>query len=304
MNETPDMSIITVNFNGIRHTRELLSSIDQFVQGVSYEVIVVDNGSFADEAVILSTEFRRHKIIRSSVNLGFSGGNNLGIKASCGRYMFLLNNDTLLVDNSICNLVKVLESDSTVGAVSPKIHFQNPINTIQFAGFTEFSKITIRNRTIGYNEFDKGQYDTLSETASTHGAAMMVKRDVIDKIGYMPEIYFLYYEEHDWCSKMRKYGYKLMYQPSALIIHKESQCTGVNSYVKSYYISRNRLLYAFRNRKGWVCYMSIAYQVFIANPKDILKFFFIGRKDLAKAVLSGVFDFFKIKQKLCSLKKP
>lgn len=298
MKDSPDISIVTVNYNGIHHTRELLNSIEKFVHDISYEVIVVDNGSLLDEAGILSNEFTRHKIIRSSVNLGFSGGNNLGIRASSGRYIFLLNNDTLVIDNSICELVKILEFDPEIGAVSPKIHFQSPENTIQFAGFTELSKITIRNRTIGSNELDKGQYDSLSETASTHGAAMMVKREVIDKIGYMPEIYFLYYEEHDWCSKMRDNGYKLIYQPTALIIHKESQSTGVNSYIKSYYISRNRLLFAFRNRGGWVRYISIAYQVFIANPKDCLKYFFIGRKDLANAVLNGVIDFFKIKHKL------
>ena len=298
MNKSPEISIITINFNGISHTRELLNSIENCLHDILYEVIVVDNGSFEDEASRLSSEFKQHKIIRSLKNLGFSGGNNLGIKASSGRYIFLLNNDTLIVDNSISEIVNTLESDPMIGAVSPKIHFQNPPNTIQFAGFTEFSKITIRNRTIGNNELDKYQYDTPSETASTHGAAMMVKREVIDKIGYMPEIYFLYYEEHDWCEKMRRAGYKLMYQPAAMIIHKESQSTGVNSYIKSYYISRNRLLFAYRNRDCIFRYLSIIYQTFIANPKDCLKYIFIGRTDLAKAVLNGVIDFFKIKQKL------
>jgi len=206
MADSPDISIITVNFNGINHTRELLNSIEDFLVECSYEVIVVDNGSVEDEATILATEFKQHKFIRSQKNLGFSGGNNLGIKASSGKYIYLVNNDTLFVDNSIGKLMQTFENDPYVGAVSPKIYYQDSAKIIQFAGFTEFSQITIRNSIIGNKELDCGQYDSLSETASAHGAAMMVKREVIDKIGLMPEIYFLYYEEHDWCGKNKKAG--------------------------------------------------------------------------------------------------
>ena len=298
MAENPDISIITVNFNGINHTRELLKSIDDCLIGISYEVIVVDNGSVDDESAILSAEFTRHKYIRSQINLGFSGGNNLGIKASSGKYIYLVNNDTLFVDNSVDELIKTFENDSYAGAVSPKIYYQDSAKIIQFAGFTEFSQITIRNSIIGNKELDYGQYDSLSETASAHGAAMMIRREVIDKIGLMPEIFFLYYEEHDWCAKIKEQGYKIIYQPSAIIIHKESQSTGINSYVKSYYNSRNRILFAYRNRSGFVRFISVAYLVLIANPKDFIKFLLMGRGDLAKAVFKGVLDFFKIKDKL------
>ncbi len=298
MADSPDISIITVNFNGINHTRELLNSIEDFLVECSYEVIVVDNGSVEDEATILATEFKQHKFIRSQKNLGFSGGNNLGIKASSGKYIYLVNNDTLFVDNSIGKLMQTFENDPYVGAVSPKIYYQDSAKIIQFAGFTEFSQITIRNSIIGNKELDCGQYDSLSETASAHGAAMMVKREVIDKIGLMPEIYFLYYEEHDWCAKVKKQGYKIIYQPSAIIIHKESQSTGIFSYVKSYYNSRNRMLYAYRNRENSIKYISVFYLVLIANPKDFLKFVFMGRADLAKAVFNGVLDFFKMNNKL------
>lgn len=297
MAETPDISIITVNFNGIADTRELLKSIDNCILDLSYEVIVVDNGSENDEANALSTEYMHHKILRSDKNLGFSGGNNLGINASSGKFIFLLNNDALLVDNSIIELVKVLESDSSAGAVSPKIYYQDSAKIIQFAGFTEFSKLTVRNSIIGSNELDYGQYDTLAETASAHGAAMMVKREVVEKAGLMPEIYFLYYEEHDWCANMKRLGYKIFFQPSATIVHKESRSTGIRSYIKSYYISRNRILFAFRNSKGLIKYVSLVYLILIANTKDFLKFFFTGRRDLSVAVFKGVRDFFKLKNK-------
>lgn len=298
MAKNPDISIISVNFNGINHTRELLYSIETFLGDISYEVIVVDNGSIEDEASILSEEFKSHKFIRSQINLGFSGGNNLGIMASSGEFIFLLNNDALLVDDSIIELVKTFKMDPKIGVLSPKIYYQDSENIIQYAGFTEFSRITIRNRVIGNREYDNGQYNSLSETASAHGAAMMIRMEAVDKAGLMPEIFFLYYEEHDWCAKIKKRGYKVMYQPKSSIIHKESQSTGVNSYLKTYYNSRNRILFAYRNRENVIRYISILYLILIANSKDFLKFLFIGRADLAKAVFNGVRDFFKLKNKL------
>lgn len=294
MKQSLEISFIVVNYNGIQNTIELLDSIELNLKSISYEVIVVDNGSSVDEAALLSEEFLQYKIIRSEKNLGFSGGNNLGIKASSGRYIMLINNDTLLCDNSICELVKMLEEDSSIGAVSPKIYFMSPPNTIQYAGFTELTKITLRNRAIGYNELDTGQYDTSAETASTHGAAMMIKREVIDTVGYMSEIYFLYYEELDWCARMREYGYRLMYQPAALVIHKDSQSTGNDSYLKRYYMTRNRLLFAHRNRRGFVRFLAITYQLLVADQKLLLLSIFKLRRDLALATLKGVRDYFRL----------
>jgi len=154
MKPSPEISFVVVNYNGIIHTRELLKSMEDNLKSLSYEVIVVDNGSLSDEGVLLSKEFPHYNIIRSEKNLGFSGGNNLGIKASAGRYIMMINNDTLLIDDSVKELVAMLESDTNIGAVSPKIHFLNPSGIIQFAGYTKLTKITLRNRAVGYNEYD------------------------------------------------------------------------------------------------------------------------------------------------------
>lgn len=298
MNKFPEISLIIVNYNGIDHTRELLASIENSLDKVSYEVVIIDNGSLVNEADILSRDYKNYLIIRSDQNLGFAGGNNLGIKASSGNYIMLINNDTLFMDDSICKLVSTLKSDPSIAVVSPKIYFLSPQNTIQFAGFTELTKITLRNRTIGYNEKDKGQYDLPCETASAHGAAMMFKRELLSQIGYMPEIYFLYYEELDWCTKIRNSGYKIMYQPAATIVHKESQSTGKESPLKIYYMTRNRLLFAYRNRRGMIMIASIFYQLFIADPKLFLKSILRGRIDLAKAVCKGIKNFLIMKKEI------
>ena len=198
MSQQPDISIITINYNGLEETCQLIESLQQYPQDCSYELIVVDNGSIQNEALLLQKKYPEVHVIRSEQNIGFSGGNNLGIQTAKGKGIFLLNNDTLVTANDLKYLYERLYSSPVIGAVSPKIKFAFPPQHIQFAGFTPLSKYTLRNRTIGYNETDEGQFDIPQETSYLHGAAMMVKREVVEQVGRMPEIYFLYYEEMDW----------------------------------------------------------------------------------------------------------
>lgn len=113
----PILSIIVVNFNGIQDTLELLASIEKFLDLEYVEVIVVDNGSLNNESIAIAKYYPWSKTIRSEVNLGFAGGNNLGIQASIGKYVMLLNNDTLLKDNSLMKLPDAFNADSTIGVV-------------------------------------------------------------------------------------------------------------------------------------------------------------------------------------------
>ena len=297
MNQQPDISIITINYNGLEETCQLIESLQQYPQDCSYEFIVVDNGSIQNEALLLQKKYPEVHVIRSEQNVGFSGGNNLGIQTAKGKGIFLLNNDTLVTANDLKYLYERLYSSSVIGAVSPKIKFAFPPQHIQFSGFTPLSKYTLRNRTIGYNETDEGQFDIQQETSYLHGAAMMVKREVVEQVGRMPEIYFLYYEEMDWCTQMSRQGYQLWYEPRCTIYHKESRSTGKDSPLKTYYLTRNRLLYAWRNRQGRTLYISILYQLLMANPKNIMMHLLHGRLLQAKAIFDGSKDFFLLKHK-------
>src|SRR5690606_30955477 len=149
-----------------------------------------------------------------------------------------------------------------------------------------------RNRTIGSNEKDIGQFDKTTSTAYLHGAAMMVKREVIESVGAMPECYFLYYEEMDWSTMIRNAGFSLIYEPRAKVYHNESSSTGKESPLKIYYMTRNRLLFASRNRGGTIRILAMIYLILIAYTKNIVKFAVGLRFDLIKATLKGVFDFF------------
>lgn len=287
------LSIITINYNGLADTCALIDSIP--LNDDSLEVIVVDNASKADEATTIQQRYPQVRVIKSDKNLGFAGGNNLGIKAAHGKYLFFLNNDTLLrpQTSDFRHLISRLGADEKIGAVCPKIRFSWGSNPIQFAGYTPLSPITMRNRAIGFGEEDNGQYDKAHPTPYAHGAAMMVKREVIEKAGLMPECYFLYYEELDWSMMIRRAGYEIWYEPTCTVYHKESQATGQNSPLRTYYITRNRLLFVKRNIQGLNRYLSYLYLATIVATKDILKFTAQRRMDLAQAVVRGVYNFTK-----------
>ena len=286
------VSIITINFNGLADTCAL---IDTITFNDNMEVIVVDNASREDEAGEIERRYPTVRVIRSSQNLGFAGGNNLGIKAARGKYLFFINNDTVFHREQgktpFQPLIDRLESSDKIGAACPKIRFAWDNAPIQFAGYTPLSNITLRNRSIGYGEEDHGQYDTAHPTPYAHGAAMMVKREAIDKAGLMPECYFLYYEELDWSMMLTRAGYTIWYEPASTIYHKESQATGQNSPLKTYYLTRNRLLLVKRNFHGFKKYISYGYLMGLVAMRDIVKYSLKGPKSLLRASLAGLRDF-------------
>lgn len=281
-------SIITINYNGLADTCALIETIP-FNEDM--EVIVVDNASDHQEADTIAERFPQVKVIKSERNVGFAGGNNLGIQAAQGTYLFLVNNDTVFKDFNISALIDRLESSSDIGIVCPKIRFAWDKNPIQFAGYTMLSKVTMRNRSIGYGEDDHGQYETAHPTPYAHGAAMLVKREAIDKVGLMPECYFLYYEEIDWSMMFTRAGYQIWYEPKCTIYHKESQATGQDSPLRTYYFTRNRLLFVRRNRRGILRGLSYAYLTAVVAPRDMLRHITKGRFNLAKATYKGLRDF-------------
>jgi len=265
----------------------------------SIEVIVVDNASKEDEATEIEQRYPQVKVIRSPQNLGFAGGNNLGIQAAQGKFLFFLNNDTLLrckkedVRSKMFQpLIDRLESSPKIGVVCPKIRFSWGDNLIQYAGYTSLSSITMRNRAIGCGEADNGQYDTARPTPYAHGAAMMIKREVIEKAGLMPEYYFLYYEELDWSMMIRLAGYDIWYEPACTIFHKESQTTGQNSSLRTYYMTRNRLLFAKRNINSPQKYLTYLYLIGIVALRDTIKYTLQRRPDLAQATFRGIKAFY------------
>ena len=148
--ESPTISFITICYNGFKDTCKLIESLLDKIHSISYEIIVVDNASRENEAEKIRALYPTVITIRSDVNKGFSGGNNIGLRVAKGKYFFLINNDTYIESDNITCLIERLESRPEIGGVSPKIRFAFPPQNIQFAGYTPLSSITLRNEGIGF----------------------------------------------------------------------------------------------------------------------------------------------------------
>ncbi len=281
------VSIITVNYNQTEVTLDFLESINK-QDFKNIEVIVVDNASENSPEKIIRQSYPEVKFIRSERNLGFAGGNNLGIAKASGDYLFFVNNDTIIPDNTIHRLVNWLINHPETGMISPLIYYFDHQEMLQYAGSTEVDTLTGRNSSIGYHEYWK-LTDTVKPTAYPHGAAMMIPRSVIDQVGVMPENFFLYYEELDWCTQIRDQGFEARVDHGAYIWHKESVSTGKNSPLKTYFMTRNRILYMRRNVKGIKRALFMLFFTFISFPKNLLTHFLKGEFKLAQAFSAGVF---------------
>jgi len=267
------VSVITVNFNQPVVTEAMLDSIARTNTYESIEIIVVDNGSKTDPTPGWKIKYPKVVFIRSEENLGFAGGNNLGIKVAKGDYLFLVNNDTEFTAGLVEILAKTLDTHPEVGIVSPKIRYFDKPDMLQYAGFTNMNYYTARNNCIGQFETDKGQYDkNTGETGFIHGAAMMVRRAAIEKAGVMAENYFLYYEEMDWCERIKKAGFTIWVNMQALIYHKESVSVGSKSALKEYFMNRNRILFIRRNCSLKYRLVFWPYFIFVVTPRNILSY--------------------------------
>ena len=283
------ISIITVDYNQPETTLALIKSINLFYSDANIEIIVVDNGSKVNNGARFLQQNKDIKFIRSEVNLGFAGGNNLGIKAARGAYLFLVNNDTEFTAGLLETLSATLQADPFIGIVSPKIMYFDEPQVIQYAGFTAMNYYTCRNRCIGQFEVDQGQYDSVNtSTGYIHGAAMMIRREALLAAGPMPENFFLYFEEMDWCERIRKAGYQVWVNCGASIYHKESISVGKNSSLKEFFMNRNRILFIRRNARPQELAVFYIYFVLIVTPRNVLRYLKERNPSFIPVLLSAI----------------
>lgn len=283
------VSIITVNFNQPGVTLDFLKSVKKYTIVDQIELILVDNGSREDHHNAYLEMYPGLVYIRSEKNLGFAGGNNLGIKIATGNYLLLLNNDTEITENLIEVLLDEFKQRPEIGLLSPLILYFDEPDVVQYAGYTPMNYLTCRNQTIGHMEKDKGQYNKDSrETGYCHGAAMMCRRNDLKKVGLMAEQFFLYYEELDWCERFKRAGQKIWFTGRAKIYHKESMSVGKESSIKTYFMTRNRLLFIRRNTGFINTALFSLFYMSVACPKQIFGYWKKGRNDLTKWVFKGL----------------
>jgi len=242
--------------------------------------------------VIDIDKYSNASLYLNSKNLGFSGGNNWGISKARGEFLFIVNNDTEVTPNIIEKLLTPFSIDNKIGVVCPKIKYFSNKDVIQYAGFTKINSISGRSKTVGFLEKDLGQFDDIRVTFAPHGAAMMVRKDVIEDVGGFPESFFLYYEELDLGARVLAAGYKIYVQGFATIYHKESMSVGKLNPMKQYYLTRNRILYMRRNCKLYEFPFFLLFFTFLTVPKTVLLFVLKGQYSYLKAFLRGIRDNF------------
>lgn len=282
------ISVVSVNFNQPEATKAFLLSLKNNCS-LNLEIILVDNASNDNFEKDFKEIIPNLNFIRNKTNIGFAGGNNLGISQAKGNYILLLNNDTEIVKGSIETLVNELKSDENIGLLSPLILYYDDKKIIQYAGFTPLNYLTARNKQLGLYEKNTGQFDNLSyQTGYCHGAAVICRKADLDKAGLMDESYFLYYEELDWCEKFKRIGKTINFTGKTYIYHKESISVGKESAIKTYFMTRNRMLFIRKNTSLINTLLFSIYYTLIACPKLIVTLVKNGNKHLVKYVIKGL----------------
>jgi len=237
-----------------------LKSVKDSTDGLSYEIIVVDNASTDGSPDMVEAKHKDVKLIRNRANLGFAAACNTAFKHSSGRYFCLLNSDTIVLEGSLLSLYKFMESRPDAGAAGCKL--LNKDGTLQRSCscfpsvFTELldalylSKLFPKNRVFGCYSMSYWDFDEVREVDFVGGSCMMVGRPAIEEVGLLDETYFMYTEEADWCYRMWDNGWKVYYYPGAEIIHlggRSAQKFGGD--IRLYlYLSRNKFIRKYQGR--------------------------------------------------------
>jgi len=287
----PEVTIILLNWNGLKDTTECLDSLKN-IDYPNYKVVLVDNNSFGNDVEIIRENYGNFisKIIINENNLGFSGGNNIGIKAAMemgSDYIMLLNNDTVVEPDFLSVMINEFKKSLEIGIVSPMINFYSDKNKVWSAGGF-ISKYKASGFTYGYNKADfKFNYTKHCTFAS--GCCLLIKRNVIESVGLLDENYFLYLEDTDYCYRVNKAGFKILYAGNSKIYHKVNATTArSNALLPLYYSMRNRLYFSRKNFNKLVYSISIVYLILAFGLKLI--FIYKNKKEKFILLMNAIAD--------------
>lgn len=257
------ISIIIVNYNTPKDTKECLLSLGQIrTTGFRFNVIIVDNGSKEPLQLTADHRYPDFELLRSEANLGFTGGNNLGISHAVKQYQadyfLLLNSDTIVDQDFLVHLYRALKDSHRAGIAGAKIYFHRGFEyhaksyrrdqrhqVIWYAGGSvDWANLVSFHR--GVDEVDRGQFDTQQTSDFVTGCALLIKREVTERVGILDKRYFLYSEDVDYSLRVHKAGYDVLFVPKAVVWHKIGRSSGgAGSKLQQYYQTRNRLLLTF-----------------------------------------------------------
>jgi len=244
----PQAAIIVLNWNGCADTLECLGSLRRLDYPARH--VVVDNGSVDESVRIIREKFPEVELIETGANLGYAGGNNVGIRAMLERgakYLVLLNNDTIMDPDALTKLIQAGESRPEAGIFGARIVAYDDPERVLYAGAVEVSEGAYYSFLTDCGNGAKGAGQELYPAPFVHGAGFMIRASMLAQIGLLDERYFLYFEETDFCSRARLHGHRIVVVPSATIRHKVSRSMGgEGSPLQNYFKTRNHLYWARR----------------------------------------------------------
>jgi GT2 family glycosyltransferase len=256
-----DVSVIIVNWNTRQLLLDCLKSLKEFTENISYEIIVVDNHSSDDSVEMVAAQFPDVKLIVNDDNLGFAAANNKGIEASEGRYVLLLNSDTLVHTGSIEKNVVYADENPKAALFGCRVvdsHdkvcmtcFGFPTLLSLFFSMTGLEQVFKMNRLFGRERMRWWPRDTFRKVDVVTGMYMFVRKTAIDEVGMMDDSFFFYYEETDWCYRFSNAGWKALFNPEAVIVHVGGGGqSSVNAAVKMFVQMQKSCLIYFSKHKG------------------------------------------------------
>jgi GT2 family glycosyltransferase len=284
--EKPKVSIVILSFNHLKDTIECLESVRK-IEYPNFDIIVVDNGSADGSAEYIKKNFPEVTVLENKENLGYAAGNNVGIRHALtnkAEYILLLNNDTI-VDQHILESFTGEAKNHPDGAIfSAKIYYYSKPDTLWYGvqKWADEDNMRFINKDINVVD-DQQKYEQLLETDYAIGCAMFISAHIVNEVGFFDPLFFLHYEEIDWCYRAKKYGYKCFIVPGAKIWHKVSLSYNASEY-RVYYNTRNELLWAERylpKKRFFHLLHRRVKDVFLLNTKAFDSRLFIKRLYLA-----------------------
>lgn len=295
----PGVYIILINWNEEDYTIACIESLLR-VDYDNLRVVLVDNGSKQGSYNKIKNNYKKQiKILRSIKNVGFTGGNNIGIKYALqqkAEYIMLLNNDTEVEPDFLKKIIEIIEKDDSIGVIGPKIDYLEDKTKIWCIG-GKFSTFTGNNKLLWNKRKDNYNRKQIVEVDYVSGCAMLIRSEIFKKIGMLDDNYFIYNEESDFCLRVkRELNMRRVCRLDATIYHKVSLTNTKISGFSEYYLTRNRLYFVRKHSRKIKYWLFLSYFFIIVVPKytllypiiykdiRILKYFYLGIRDYFRGV--------------------
>lgn len=252
-----NLSIIIVNYNTKELLENTIQSVIETVKSIKYEIIVVDNASSDGSIKMVKKQYPQVNLIENKDNLGFPKANNIGIKEAMGQYILLLNSDTKVLESCIQKCLDYMDRNFEIGALSCKLLLDNkkldhackrgfPTPKASLYYILNLHKLFPASNKFGQYTLNYLPIDEVNEVDAITGAFMMVRKEVINKVGPLDETFFMYGEDLDWCFRIKEAGYKVIYYPEAVTIHYKGGSSKKKRYKTIYEF--HRAMYIFYNK--------------------------------------------------------